>query len=360
MRWTRIACWFIAAVVQAGPSSMGSISNLTARAGAIVVGSIHSEVSNSAIRFTIHADRVLKGNVRAPSRIVFTWTPPSKPYPGPLPDAYGLCFLERAPDGAWQPLPVANGDISWGDAFLAMPPGGAPAMSSPGSTALDRVLAEIVAAIDRGARVGFDLVFEFRAHRSPVLSAAFRRYQAQSDPYRRMMGLRGAISAGDVNALRTVRDRYVSIIAAPWGSDIVNEIRWYFLNTDPAAIQVLGEMAVDSRTPLDLRVASAAALGKMHTKGALPFLAKLLDEPSYALKAAGVGGLSAFANNVPVGSHEPASGAWIYRTDETIAHSIWDENLVSQRESYYVGFWKAWWQKYRQELLPKHNEFPSP
>ena len=330
---------------------MASISGLTAKAGTIVVGSVFSEVVNSTIRFTIQVDRVLKGSIRPRSRIAFTWTPPSKPYPGPLPDAYGLCFLERAPDGDWKPLPVANGDISWGDVFLALPAGSAPAMSGDGATALDRVLAELVAAIDRGARVRFDLVFEFRAHHSPVLATAFRRYQSQSDPYRRMLGLRGSISAGDINALRTVRDRYASIVAAPWGSEIVNEIRWYFLNTDPAAIQLLGEMAVDSRTPLDLRVACAAPLAKMHTKAALPFLAKLLDEPSYALKAAGVGGFSHFANNVPVGSHEPGPGAWAYRTDETIAHSVWDENIVSQRESYYVGFWKAWWQKYRRELL---------
>ena len=90
----------------------------------------------------------------------------------------------------------------------------------------------------------------------------------------------------------------------------------------------------------------------MHTKAALPFLAQLLGDPSYALEAAGVGGLSAFANNVPVGSHEPAAGPWIYRTNDTIAHSVWDENIVSQRESYYVGFWKFWWRKYSRELPP--------
>ena len=75
----------------------------------------------------------------------------------------------------------------------------------------------------------------------------------------------------------------------------------------------------------------------------LSYLAQLLSDQNSALKAMGVGGLSSFANNIPIGEHEPAPGPWTYRTEDTIAHSVFDESAVSQRESYFIGFWKDWW-----------------
>lgn len=80
------------------------------------------------------------------------------------------------------------------------------------------------------------------------------------------------------------------------------------------------------------------------------YLAQLLADPSPTLQAAGVGGLASFANHVPIGSHEPALGDWKYRTEETIAHSAFDESLVRQLQAYYVGFWRDWWQQHHANL----------
>jgi hypothetical protein len=77
-------------------------------------------------------------------------------------------------------------------------------------------------------------------------------------------------------------------------------------------IQVLGGVSVGRisgrERDMDLRVAAAGALARMHTQPNLPYLAKLLTEKSTMLQAMGVGGLASFANNVPIGSHEPAAG----------------------------------------------------
>jgi HEAT repeat protein len=101
---------------------------------------------------------------------------------------------------------------------------------------------------------------------------------------------------------------------------------------------------------MDLRIAAAFALARMHTQQALPYLAILLADPSPSLKTAAIGGLASFANNVPIGSHQPAAGAWQYRTDDTIAHSAFDEATVERQESYYITFWTGWWQQNQKTL----------
>ena len=118
-----------------------------------------------------------------------------------------------------------------------------------------------------------------------------------------------------------------------------------FNNADPAAISLLGKLASDNSNGEDLRVAAAAALARVHTKQALPILAQLLGGPDPTLRAYAVGGLSMFANNVPVGSHEPAAGDWPWRTAETIAHSA----MVGSDDQ--VQFWKNWWGTNQAALL---------
>ena len=75
----------------------------------------------------------------------------------------------------------------------------------------------------------------------------------------------------------------------------------------------------------------------------MPYLARLLDSPDATLRTCAIGGLAMFANNVPIGSHEPAAGDWAWRTDDTIAHSAMDQGVISNNAAYYIGFWKSWW-----------------
>lgn len=132
----------------------------------------------------------------------------------------------------------------------------------------------------------------------------------------------------------------------------MRQIGTCYQNTSRQAIRNLGQVATDPGISPDMRRAASAALARMHTRQSLPYLAALLDDPDVYLKAMGVGGLSRFANNVPIGSHEPAAGEWKYRTGETIAHSIFDVSIVERNVTYYAGFWHDWWQQYRDELAP--------
>ena len=112
----------------------------------------------------------------------------------------------------------------------------------------------------------------------------------------------------------------------------------------------LGKLATNKDTVPELRVAAGGALARLHTKEALPYLAKMLDSPNITMRTYAVGGLAMFANNVPVGGHEPAAGEWPYRTEGTIRHSVMSERAVAENEAFYVGFWKDWWSEHRGDL----------
>jgi hypothetical protein len=130
----------------------------------------------------------------------------------------------------------------------------------------------------------------------------------------------------------------------------MDDIKRRYQNTSPQAVQNLGQVATDASCGIELRVAAAGALARMHTQQSLAYMARLLEDSDITLRSMGVGGISSFANNVPVGSHEPAPGPWKYRTDDTIAHSAFDAAIVGSNEAYYVGFWRSWWRQYQGEL----------
>ena len=71
-------------------------------------------------------------------------------------------------------------------------------------------------------------------------------------------------------------------------------------DTDPAAVQNLGKIATGPNP--DLRGCAAQALKDIHTRDTLPYLTQLLDSDDKEVRAAAMGGLSRFVDNVLVGS----------------------------------------------------------
>src|SRR5213075_2056819 len=93
------------------------------------------------------------------------------------PEGHGIFFLRR--NGSdWSLLSVTQGDISWENTYIQTPssiPNALRKRVSAGlpspNTPLDRVALELLAALEAGARVPFDLVAMYRESRSPVLKA---------------------------------------------------------------------------------------------------------------------------------------------------------------------------------------------
>lgn len=95
----------------------------------------------------------------------------------------------------------------------------------------------------------------------------------------------------------------------------------------------------------------AIALAANHSIATVSTLAKLLDDDDPEIVAYAVGGLAMFANGVPPGGIEPTAAVAPYRTEETIAHSVMSTDAVATRRSYYVDFWRSWWQQHGSRIL---------
>jgi hypothetical protein len=91
---------------------------------------------------------------------------------------------------------------------------------------------------------------------------------------------------------------------------------------------------------------------------AAAFLATLLSDPNATLRVEAVGGMSAFANGLPIQTPAgvasmaalqlPASAP--YKTPETVAHFAMGSTAIEANEASYVSFWKGWWAQNRASL----------
>ena len=263
---------------------------------------------------------------------------------------YGVFFLQRTTGGSWALLPATGGDVTWEQTYWHVPQSPSQAVTNlvaaslPSSpSALDKVLVEILVAVESGAPVPSEqLIGIFRVSKSPVLAAAYARFSSKPDIELACVGLQGSLVGGDVSVLSKVRQRYGELSSARSWPPLLDEIKRYYVDTTPQTIQSLGQIATDTSVGSDLRAAAAGALARMHTKQSMPYLAKLLTDPDGGLQSMAVGGLSMFANNEPIGSHEIAPGPWPYRTDATMAHSGLSVSNVS--------FWQTWWQQNQSAL----------
>lgn len=327
-----------------------SISKLTVEADAIVIGSAQAIVTAGGATANIQVGRVIKGSL-SNSAIPAVWRAQATGgfRQRGAQSGHGIFFLTRSASGPWSILPVFDGAMMFDDVYIKTSvdvPQSARATvqaSLPSNpTAMDQVLAELVLKLETTSKTSHDLVRTFRDNRSPVLLSAFNRLRVHQDPVMRSIGMQGILATGDPSAIAFVRQNYSSLSSSNGWRRIVDEIKFYYLNTSPEAIQVLGQMAVDSKTGDDLRIAATSALARMHTQPTLSYLAQLLGDPNPAIREVACGGMGSFANNTPIGSHQPAAGDWPYRSQETIAHAGYSAGNAA--------FWKAWWSQHKNTL----------
>jgi hypothetical protein len=345
--------------VIAGPAAVVPVTLLASQADTVIIATVsQGTVVGGVTSATLLVERPLKGDLLPGATVLVMWTGPpaiqSRVY-SVAPDR-GLFFLRRDVTGRWVIVPGWSGEVSFQMSYFVLPGGPEPAQFTPAPTAsvLDKVLLELAwvreVGVPRPGGAAADLVSEYRRSRSEVLRGVFKRWGQSTSPRLRPMALQALVGDGDLNALAAVEAEQSTLTGSPVGREVMTEIKIYFRNSDPAAVRTLGRLATSPSSSPDLKDASAAALARLHTREALPYLAELLDSPVLWLRTYAVGGLAMFANNVPVGSHHPAPGEWAYRTEETMAHSAMSPDLISSKESYYIGFWKDWWASHRVKL----------
>ncbi|MHB1938859.1 MAG: HEAT repeat domain-containing protein [Acidobacteriaceae bacterium] len=134
------------------------------------------------------------------------------------------------------------------------------------------------------------------------------------------------------------------------------------VNPDATTVGALGNLLQMQNAPQSVRYAAAHALANIHTGTAVAYLAPLLNSDDPQLRADAIGGIACFANGVPViDPTKPGGGIDLnrdspFKTDATLSHFAMGTPTISQKESYYLNYWQAWWFTHGSQALAT----PSP
>lgn len=331
----------------------GSLDRLAATSDHIVIGKIvEGSASGVTVHLSIDIERVLKGTLTAGSLVSATGTTTDPSETHAAPRDRGIFFLAAGEGGVVRLVAPLSGYLSDERSNYIPLPDVASAVQIAGSTPKEQVMLELLAVLESGQQRPhggmIDWLWEYRCSPTANVRSVFRRWLQGTSSKLIAISLQALIPEGDIEALtRVATDE--SLKSNPSAEIIFGKVR-EFRNPDATAVALLGRLATSSSTNIKLRGAAATALGWIHTQQTLPYLAQLLGEQNVTLVAAAVGGLSGYANNLPVGGSHPAAGAWKHRTDETMTHSVFDENAIRTQSDYFVGYWKAWWQQRQAEL----------
>lgn len=335
----------VSGTIWASPMASVPIPSLVATADLILIATVKSDVRiGVASAVTLEHQTILKGDSPAGSLVNATLPLVSRNRT-PFPDTLRvLVFLKRAANRL-EILPGMAGAQELREAVFILPT--KPSPSKPlGATPLDKVLEVLSDALgnippEYGARVS--LVSVARTTKSPVLRAAFLRYLSHAEPRTRETAIAGLLAMNELSGLTAAQ----SDPAVLKNGAVLQEIKWSYIASDSSSISALARLTKASDE--EVKLAAAAALARVHTPATLPLLAELLNSDSPRIQAAAVGGLSMFANHVPIGTHHPAPGEWKYRTDRTMQNSAMDERVIRNNPAI-VAFWKAWWTEHKEEL----------
>lgn len=192
-----------------------------------------------------------------------------------------------------------------------------------------------------------------------MVDRLYTRLASSTSTNQRILGLAGLIREGDASALASVEQAAVSFAVFLERGVLLWSIEVDFRATDSVAVSILGRIATTQVPTLPgLRVAAARALSAIRGKEALPYLARLLDDPDSELRIEGVGGLASFAvglpvqttANVPSLGYLPRRDGWPYTNQDTVEHFAMGAQAIKKDEAGYVNYWKSWWLQHRDEI----------
>lgn len=361
-----------------GPGAVASIKGLADEADIVAVArSVQADRVGSQATFTLSIDRVLKGSLLPGSAIHVAWTIPAQAgsFYSQLPLVRCLWFLKSNGSG-YTLMPTAFGSPTLDDVCMSVPAGDIRARftyasSLPVSDKLAFEMGASAEAIANGEIKSSLPVLPSSSGASHVVLAAVHRLLAQSTvPRAKAVGYQGLLVQNDSNTIKELELQGPSLTQGNLAIVIAAGIGHYYRNADPAGVASLGRIATQVQgvqQTLPFKAAAARALAWIHTREALPFLAKMLSDPDPDIRTSGVGGLAMFANNEPVRTVSPISVTprppvyepW-YRTSETANHSIMSKETLMQREAYYVGFWTKWWQDNQGTIMAGLPPKPQP
>ncbi|MCZ2076973.1 MAG: HEAT repeat domain-containing protein [Bryobacterales bacterium] len=333
------------------------IPQLAEEADTIIVGKLlASDASAQSVRFYMEVIRVLKGTAVTGQMLDAFFSVPQGARASAGPEGgYALWFLHRTLEQNFNVLPVVKGMASF-DGVCYPARGEAPARHPYDDAApvIDKVVSEIADIVEAtgAGKIAYRLPAALHPGDSPLMSELYRDWSKSSTVDIKVLGLGGRILEGELDAVLAVRQQVETLTSSMTATSLglsLSTIRTH----DPVVIRSLGEIATISDRHTPLRMGAATALEEIHNRLTIPYLVKLLNDPSPAYRRFAVSGMSKFAANVAVGrSSEEGRRALSDALDRIAARDPGIQANVKflhfapfspeEDEQKYLEYWRQW------------------
>lgn len=334
-------------------------------AASVILGTVETVVvSSSPAKITIRVDRVVSGPVAANSIISATW-PGSLVAAKMTPSRYrALWFLSTASPSGWEIMPIGGPNAPLFASALAI----SPLTPNEATSVVPKSCIEsVVAILNEGATfiegsfphlTAMDVLLQedlpLLNAAAPVLREIVTAHRQSASIDLKALAISVGIQRQDVQALAQLRADLPAVLK----SKMLHHLALALLawrSTDPDSLAVLGGLAV-SATENPLRRSAADALMMIHTKVAVPQLARLLDSKDAGIRGAGIRGLSMFVKGVPVLTPANVQTMQYLKEapneflDEGIARYVTINNVALEKESEFTFAWKLWLNRHANKL----------
>ena len=333
----------------------------------IMAGSAADNGSEVAVKVTLHAVRVLRGDISAGADLIVEWHYRPNPGESPavttkVPLARGLWFLRKDSNGALEPM-QAGMMSPMGNSFLPL---GASAPSyTDGEPLQTKVAREIAAALE-------ELATEHAADLAPRppertvwsnpraqyqsltmalqamdQAAAVEAYQSLSmlpDPNLKALGIFGRLQAGDATAVFELERNLATVLSANRALDTFPvSLGRFDLKGNLAAAHALARIALSDTTIPGLAGDLAFTLARTRSPEMLPYLMVMLGSPEPGIRDSALMSFRFLLGPMP----DP-SALW---KPEMAGYcpmgSPVNDREIEQKD---VQFWTQWWESHREEI----------
>ncbi len=344
----------------------GALQILLGRSQAVVIGEVTSgSFFGDELNLSLQVDRVLSGEI-LPGAAVNVHGRSYVNHAGnavPLPRVRGLWFL-GGESNSWELVTI--GPVIFLYNYYAVPPGEiAATFKYPKSASLaEQVVLEMASAVTtfgkedqdefaRAARAFQD----FYGIDTPTVRNAYRTLSAAPDAEVKVLGLAGLIQVvPDADLLASVL-RDVETLSQTRGFGLVVNAIEGLTTTDSETVRRLGDFVNISSQPR-LVYAAACALRAIHTREALPALAKLLDNKDEEIQNLAVGGMAAYAENLPVITADNSVDlSWLtpvgprrFETSDMGDYLAYGQFRDQSQKQEILSYWRNWWTAAKPQL----------
>jgi hypothetical protein len=294
------ACALFAAPVASAASPL--IDRIEQADGIVIARAATGPVRGDSTEFTLTVASVLKGPSPGPTVAV---TVPESRRPQLSADLFepvcGIFFLQRR-SGRLTVLPPAGRVLANFGAYIASDRCSAAPADDDSSPVADRVVKEILRAVELGAPDPFvvlRLFTDIRPADSAQIAAASVRFSSMSDVNLRLLGLAWRVGEGNAAAMRRIGKE---VSAADHNSPrevIAATAIAAYSNSDPDGVNALG--AIGSAVPGgQIEQAVSEALRSIHSRESLAYAVRMLDSRNSRVRENAIAALSMFVMDIPI------------------------------------------------------------